>query len=173
MEEIANERESETGLDSCGKIATRARILREDGHAGPAPAGERPRHPQRNREILQDNTRFAPEGENPAHGAGKEVWTDKNPAPVHEHFIYLIYTPTMTNESTHVPSRSRHFGGNHVRPTRFSPKVRRYLERKSGPDHPFSLARSPIKEMISRPEGRGKNSTNTLTNTTTEPTHKI
>jgi len=54
MEEIANEWESETGLDSCGKIATRARILREDGHAGPAPAGEGPRHPQRNREILRD-----------------------------------------------------------------------------------------------------------------------
>jgi len=72
MEEIANERESETGLDSCGKIATRARILRENGHAGPAPAGERPCHPQRSREILRDNTRFAPEGENPAHGAGKK-----------------------------------------------------------------------------------------------------
>jgi len=172
MEEIANERESETGLDSCRKIATRARILREDGHAGPAPAGERPRHLQRNREILRDNTRFAPEGENPAHGAGKEVWTDENPAPVHEHFIYLIYTPTMTNESTHVPSRSRHFGGNPVRPTRFSPKVRRYLERKSGPDH--HLLTRALADKRDKFSTRRKKSARTYSPTLPpKPAHKI
>jgi len=92
------------GLDSCGKIATRARLLREDSHAGPTPAGGRPRHPQRNREIPRDKIRLASEGGTPLTVQGKKVWTDADPAPVHEHFIYLIYTPTMTNESTHVPS---------------------------------------------------------------------
>ena len=68
MEKIANERGSDRnrpGWIPAGKIAPRARILREDGHVGPAPAGERPRHPQRNREILRDNTQFAPEGGTP------------------------------------------------------------------------------------------------------------
>ena len=60
------------GLDSCGTIATRTRILREDGHAGPAPAGERPRHFQRNREIPRDKTRLAPEGGTPLKVRGKQ-----------------------------------------------------------------------------------------------------
>jgi len=155
MKEIANERESETGLDSCGKIATRARILREDGHAGPAPAGERPRHPQRNREIMRDNTRFAPKGENPAHGARKKVWTDASPAPVHEHFIYLIYTPTMTNESTHVPFEVQ-TPRRKPRPTHpllsEGTQIPREKERSGSPLLTRALADK--KKMISRPEGR-------------------
>jgi len=173
MGEIANERESETGLDSCGKIATRTRILRENGHAGPAPAGERPRHPQRSREILRDNTQFAPEGENPAHGAGKEVWTDANPAPAHEHFIYLIYTPTMTNESTHVPFEVQ-TPRRKPRPTppllSEGTQIPREKERSGSPLLTRTLADK--KKGFLDPKGK-KISTNILTSTTTEPTHKI
>jgi hypothetical protein len=171
MEEIANERESETGLDSCGKIAARARILREDGHAGPAPAGEGPRHPQRNREILRDNTRFAPEGGTPLTVRGEEVWTDANPAPAHEHFIYLIYTPTMTNESTHVSSAVQTPRRN-SRPT--PAFLRRYVDtskRRAVRITPSHSRARRYKEMVFRPDG--EKSARASPTLPPKPTHKI
>jgi len=74
------------------------------------------------------------------------------------------------------PQKYRHLGEIQVRLTRISPKACSHLERKNGPDHHFSLGRSPIKERDFSPQ-REEISTNILTNTTTEttpkPTHKI
>ena len=146
------------GLIPAGRKATSAELLRERTHVTPAekgdPAGQ---HPVRFR------------GRNPAHSA---IWTDADPAPMHEDFIYLIYTPAMTNDSTHVPSEVQTPRRN-PRPTRpHHSEGTQYLERKNGPDHHFSLARSPIKERDFSPRRR-EISTNITTNTTTKPTHKI
>jgi len=61
-----------------------------------------------------------------------------------KHFIYLIYTPTMTNESTHVPSEVQ-VPRRNPRPVHPHPSEgTKITSRKSGPDHNFSLARSSI-----------------------------
>jgi len=94
-------------------IRDRARLLREDSHSGQNPAGERPcqsgscgrtaASPSAEQGDPAGQHLVRSRGREPRSRCGKEVWTDANPAPAHEHFIYLIYTPTMTNESTHVP----------------------------------------------------------------------
>jgi len=87
--------------------------------------------------------------------------------------ISLINTLAMTNESTHVPKRCSHLGGIQVRPTHTSRRRRTPPPRKVWSGSP--LITRPLvdkKERDFSPRRKGI-STNVLTSTTIEPTHKI
>ena len=87
---------------------------------------------------------------------------------MHEHFIYLIYTPAMTNESPHVPSEVKTPQRN-PRPTHLhhseGTQLPREKERSGSPLLTRTL--TDIRDEFS-PRGR-EISTTILTNTTTDP----
>jgi hypothetical protein len=150
--------DSPSSQKSCGRTATPVQLLRENGRV--TLSGKRRSCGTTPGSLLREEPRLRCKK--------TKVWTDADPAPAHEHFIYLIYTPTMTNESTHVPSEVQTPRGS-SRPTHPHRSDRTSRKGRSGSPL-LTRALADIKEMISR---RREISTNLLTNTTTEPTHKI